>query len=240
MAHAQPHVMLQGTLQTLSQRDVAPATGADLLKDWISVLKNVGAQPVAEKMSDLYDELLNPAPDADRVRQLLNTLADHTQSLARTFTGENASSLNQLTDSLRTFATDLNRVNDDNALADNQPDTRTNYNPNDPGDRAQQMLNDTLAVLSGGTTATTPEHGVLMVSDWIDILRADPTTQWLEAPLMQLRDALNDGNLRGTEQLMRNLAGATQDLANNAAGEAYRTQLTNLATALISFAQPLS
>lgn len=240
MAHAHPQAMLQSTLQTLSQRDVAPATGADLLKDWISVLKNANAEPVSDTLTDLYDELINPTPDAERVHQLLNTAADYTQSAGRDLTGETANALNQLADSMRSFATDLDRVGNDNALADNQPDTRTNFNPNDPGDRANQLLNDTLTLLSNGADITSPEQGVLFVEDWIEVVKAEVNTQWLEAPLTQLRDALNDGNLRTTEQLMRDLAGTTQDLANNTAGEAYRTQLTNLATALISFAQPLS
>ena len=240
MAHAHPQTMLQGTLQTLSQRDVAPATGADLLKDWISVLKNAGAEPVADKLTDLYDELLNPSPDAERVRQLLNTVAGHTQTAARDLTGETANALAQLADTLRSFATDLDRTGNDGALAGNQPDTRTNFNPNSVGDRANQLLNDTLTLLSDGAEITSPEQGVLFVEDWIEVVKAQVNTQWLEVPLTQLRDALNDGNLRATERLLRDLAGTTQDLANNTAGEVYRTQLTNLATALISFAQPLS
>ncbi len=240
MAHAHPQAMLQGTLQTLSQRDVAPATGADLLKDWISVLKNAGAEPFADKLSDLYDELLNRTPDTERVRELLNTVAGQTQAAGRDLSGETANALYELADSLRSFATDLDRTGNDKALAENKPDTRTNFNPNTPGDRANQLLNDTLTMLSDGVDITSPEQGVLFVEDWIEVVKTGVSTQWLEAPLTQLRDALNEGDLRAAEQLMRDLAGTTQDLANNTAGEAYRTQLTNLATALISFAQPLS
>lgn len=237
MAHAHPQAMLQGTLQTLSQRDLTPATGVDLIKDWISVLKNAGAEPVANKLSDLYDELLNPTPNADRVGKLLNTVADHTQSTARDSTGENANALTQLADALRSLAIDLNPVADE-TLEDAQSGNRAVYA--NAGDRANQLLNDTLTLFGNGAETTSPEQGVLFVEDWIDVVKAEVDTQWLEAPLTQLRDALNIGDLRATERLMRDLAGTTQDLANNTAGETYRTQLTNLATALISFAQPLS
>ncbi len=229
--------MLQGTLQTLSQRDTTPATGADLLKDWISVLKNDGVDSIAGNLSDLYDELLNLEPNVERIGKLLNTVAGQTQSIAGNYDGEKAGSINQLADALRSLATDLNPV-DDQTLADAQTGNAAVYA--NEGDRAQQLLNDTMTLLSDGAEITSTEQGVLFVEDWIAVTKANVNTQWLEAPLTQLLNALNDGDLRATEQLMRDLAGSTQDLANNTAGEAYRTQLTNLATALISFAQPLS
>lgn len=237
MAHAHPQSMLQTTLQTMSQRDVTFATGPELLKDWISALKNVDeAEPLGKQMSGLYDELANPQPDAARVKQLLNTIAGHTQTLARSLDGAAADNLTQLADSLRSFATDLNGGSDDD-LVQNQPDTTTIYA--NSGDRARVMFNDTLAVLSGGVAITTPEAGMLMVEDWITVVKSDVSTQWIEAPLTQLRDALNAGDMRATERLMRDLAGQAQDYANNSEGP-FSKDLTNLATALISFAQPLS
>lgn len=238
MAHAQPQTMLQGTLQTLSQRDTTPATGADLLKDWISVLRNDGVESVADNLSALYDELLNREPNVDRIGELLQTVAGQTQSIARNYAGDKAESISQLADALRSLAADLNPVAD-GTLADAQSGGNRAVYAN-PGDRAQQLLNDTLTLFSNGAEITSPEQGVLFVEDWIAVVKADVNTQWLEAPFTQLRDALNNNDLRATERLMRDLAGTTQDLANNASGEAYRTQLTNLATALISFAQPLS
>lgn len=240
MAHAHPQVMLQNTLQTMSQRDVAPATGADLLKDWISALKSVDeAGPVIQHLNELYDELVNPQPDAGRVKQLLNTVAGYTQTIGRSLDGSTADQLTQLADSLRSFAADLGRVNNDDDLAENQPDTTTIYDLPNPGDRAQMMFNDTLSVLSGGAAVTTPEAGATLVEDWITVVRSDANTQWIEAPLTQLRDALNAGDMRTTERLMRDLAGQAQDYANNSEGP-FSKDLTNLATALISFAQPLS
>ena len=240
MAHAHPQSMLQSTLQTMSQRDVASATGADLLKDWISALKNVDeASPAVKHLTDLYDELINPQPDAARVKQLLNTVAGHTQAIARTLDGTVADDLTQLADSLRSFATDLDRGSNDDDLAENQPDSTTIYDLPNPGDRAQMMFNDTLSVLSGGVAVTTPEAGATMVEDWITVVRSDVSTQWMESPLTQLRDALTAGDMRTTERLMRDLAGQAQDYANNVEGP-FSKDLTNLATALISFAQPLS
>lgn len=231
MAHAQPQAMLQGTLQTLSQRDTTPATGAELLKNWISVLKNDGVESVSDKLSDLYDELLNLTPNPERVGELLNTVAAQTQSIASKHNGEKAEQINQLADALRSLAIDLNPTTD---VTDSTPLYANK------GDRTQQLLNDTMALFSNGPEITSPEQGVLFIEDWIAVVKTNVNTQWLEAPLAQLLNALNEGDLRAAEPLMRELAGATQDLANNTASEAYKTQLTNLATALISFAQPLS
>lgn len=240
MAHAQPQSMLQTTLQKMSRRDVTPATGADLLKDWISALKNVDeAEPVAKQLGDLYDELLNAQPDVTRVKQLLNAMAGHAQTIGRDLDGTVADDLNQLADSLRSFAIDLGRISNDDELLVNQPDTATIYDLPNPGDRAQMMFNSTLDVFGAGAAATTPEAGATMVEDWITVVRSDANTQWVEAPLAQLRDALNAGDMRTTERLMRELAGQAQDYANNTEGP-FSKDLTNLATALISFAQPLS
>jgi hypothetical protein len=237
MAH--PQSMLQTTLQTMSQQEVAPATGADLIKSWISTLKNVDkAEPLATQLRDLYDELANPQPDAGRVKQLLNTIANHTQSIARSFTGTTTDELNQLADSLRSFAVDLggNEPNDDGV--DNQPGNVPLYNMQNPGDRVQMLFNQTLELLGNGAVATTPQSGVSLVEDWITAVRFDQNTQWIEAPLSNLRDALNANDMRATERAMRELAGLAQDYANNYDAQ-FSKDLTYLATALISFAQPL-
>lgn len=103
--------MLEGTLQTLQQRDVQPATGADLIKDWISVLKHTdGAEAAAESLTDLYDELHNMEPDAGRVKDLLNRVAQQTDHLSRSSQSQYADQLKQLAQSLRDFATDLEQV----------------------------------------------------------------------------------------------------------------------------------
>ncbi len=103
--------MLEGTLQTLQQRDLQPADGADIIKDWISVLKHTdGAEPAAQSLQDLYDELHNMEPDATRVRNLLNQVAQQTEHLSRSTSEPLTDSLKQLANSLRSFAQDLEQV----------------------------------------------------------------------------------------------------------------------------------
>lgn len=241
MAQAYPQTILQNTLQALSKADAQPSSGADLIKDWQSALKNTaGAEEVHQQLTDLYDELLNPTPDNHRVKHLLNTLAGQTQLLARDADATLGDNLTTLADSLRSFATDLNRVGDDSQLAENQTNSGTIYDLYNPGDRAQKMFIDTLETLSGGAVAATPEQGATMVEDWITVVRSDVSTQWIEAPLGQLRDALVAGDMRSTERLLRELAGTTQEYANNNPDGPFSKDLTNLATALISFSGPLS
>jgi hypothetical protein len=241
MAHPYPTGMIQHTRQALSRADTTPETGTDLLKDWMSTLKHTaGAGSVADHLSEVYDELLNPTPDGNRIKNLLNTIAGQTATLARNLDAAEANDLNALAEELRSFAIDLGKISKSQSLTDNPTDTVTIYDLQNPGDRAQQMLNDTLAVFGAGAEATTPDAGVTLVEDWITVVRQDVSTQWVETSLAQLRDALEAGDMRTTEQLMRQLAGQTQDLANNTADGRFKTDLTNLATALISFAGPLS
>jgi hypothetical protein len=166
---------------------------------------------------------------------LLNTIAGHTQTIGRELGGPTADELTQLADSLRSFATDLSGGDRDN----DQPGNAPVFNVQDPGDRVQMLFNNTLATLSGGVAATTPESGATMVDDWITAVRSDHNTEWIQVPLTHLRDALNAGDMRTTERVMRELAGLAQDYANNYEGQ-FSKDLTYLATALISFAQPLS
>ncbi|MEZ0542831.1 hypothetical protein [Fibrella arboris] len=241
MAQAYPQTILHNTLQALSKADAQPSSGADLIKDWQSTLKNTdGTEEVRQQLTDLYDELLNPSPDNHRVKHLLTTLAGQTQLLAREAEPSFSDDLTSLADSLRSFATDLNRVGDDSQLAENQTDAGTIYDLYNPGDRAQKMFIDTLETLAGGAVAATPEQGATMVEDWITVVRADVSTQWIEAPLAQLRDALNTDDMRSAERLLRELAGTVQEYANSNPDGPFGKDLTNLATALISFSGPLS
>ncbi len=241
MAQSYPQTILQNTLHALAKSDTQPSSGADLIKEWQSALKNAdGADDVNKQLADLYDELLNPTPDAHRVKHFLNQLAGQTQTIARGVDGETGENLTKLADSLRFFAADLNRVGDDSQLAENQTAEGTIYDLYNPADRAQMMFNNTLETLAGGTSAASPEQGAVMVEDWITVVRSDVSTQWMEASLMQLHDALNEGDMRTTERLMRELAGTVQDYANNTPDGPFSTDLTNLATALTSFAGPLS
>lgn len=249
MAQAYPQTVLQNTLTLFAQEEVAPASGADLIRDWQTALKSVksdadGVGQVHQYLTDLYDELINPTPDVHRVKHHLNLLANQTQLLVNTNSGQAdpylSENLVQLAESLRAFATDLDRVGDDNQLAENQDAPLTIYDLSNPGDRAQKMFLDTQETLAGGLAGVTAEQGSVMIDDWVTVVRSDPSTQWIEAPLIQLRDALTTGDMRNTERLMRDLAGTAQEYANSTPDGPFSKDLTNLATALISFAGPLS
>lgn len=242
MAQAYPQTVLQNTLRTLAQGEVAPASGADLIRDWQTALKSVDSDTdeISQHLTNLYDELINPTPDVHRVKNHLNLLANHTQVLSKSADTELGQSLSQLADSLRSFATDLNRVGDDSQLAENQEPKDTIYGLFNPADRAQKMFIETQETLAGGVAGVTPEQGSVLVDDWITVVRSDPSSQWIEAPLAQLREALEAGDMRATERLMRDLAGTAQEYANNTPDGPFSKDLTNLATALTSFAGPLS
>lgn len=241
MAQAHPQTVLQNTLQAFSQTEDSevPANGTDLVKEWMSVLKHTdGTEAIHAKLTDLYDELLNPSPDSQRVKECLNTLAGQMQAMARATESETAEQVAQLADTLRAFATDLGRINDDDQLAQNEPDPTPVYA--NPGDHLQVLLTSTQETLAGGLSAVTPEQGVSMLQEWMSVVQAEPSAQWLEAPLRELTDALAKGDMRSTERLMRELAGTAQEYANNNDNGPFTTGLTNLATALIQFAGPLS
>ncbi|QJW91454.1 hypothetical protein HNV11_19760 [Spirosoma taeanense] len=105
--------------------------------------------------------------------------------------------------------------------------------------KIDSILDNTLQMLSGGAPATSPDEGVNLIQDWIGVVRSDVSTQWVAEPLEKLRDALNNNDMRTVERVMRDLAGATIDLGNNAADGAYKQQLQNLSTALNDFARGL-
>lgn len=145
----------------------------------------------------------------------------------------------QLADSLRSFATDLGGIQKSYEEDGNQPGNMPLYDLQNPGDRVQMLFNGTLEMLANGAVAITPQSGASLVADWITAVRFDQNTEWIEVPLTQLRDALNANDMRANEQAMRELAGLAQDYANNYKGQSSK-DLPYLATALISFAQPLS
>lgn len=237
MAQVHPQTVLQNTLQAFTQTTEVPANGTDLIKDWMSVLKNAdGAEAIHEQLSNLYDEVLNPEPNPELVKQYLTKLASHAQAASRTLTGKDADEVSQLADRLRDFASDLTGVGDDDQLDRNQPDATTVYA--NTGDRLQALLTTSQETLAGGLMGVAPEQGTALLEDWIAVAQSDPSAEWLAAPMRQLIDAIAKGDTRKIETLMRDLAGTAQEYANN--GGAFSTGLSNLATALISFARPLN
>jgi len=239
MAQAYPQTVLQNTLRAFTQTDEVPANGTDLVKEWLSVLKSTdGAETLHQHLTDLYDELLNRTPDTNRVKELLNTIANQTGAVSRTMNSKDADDVSQLADVLRAFATDLGRVSENDRLSRNQPDTTPVYA--NPGDHLQALLTTSQETLAGGPASTAPDQSVALLEEWISVAQSDPSAQWIEAPLRELIDALAKGDLRNTERLMRDLAGIAQEYATNSPDAPFSKGLTNLATALISFAGPLS
>ena len=109
----------------------------------------------------------------------------------------------------------------------------------DQNQTIDMTLRQTLNTLSEGIPSTTPDQGVNLIDEWLGIVRSDVATQWVAEPLEKLRDALNSNDMRTAEVTMRDLAGITIDLANNAAGQTYQQDLQNLSTALNDFARGL-
>ena len=110
MAHAHPSTMIDETIQALNM-PAQPTSANDLIKDWISVLTHTeGADAPANTLTALYDELHNNEPGAERVRNLLNQLAQQVESLAPTTGKVYTSDLEQLATSLRSFATGLGEL----------------------------------------------------------------------------------------------------------------------------------
>ena len=102
------------------------------------------------------------------------------------------------------------------------------------------MLDDTLTVLGGGSTSTTTDEGVNLVSEWIGIVRSNPTTEWVAEPLRKLRDALNANDVNGVEGIMRDLSGILIDFANDGGAGDHKEDLQNLSTSLKDFARGLA
>ncbi len=99
--------MIEETVQALNT-PAQPTSANDLIKDWISILNHTdGADAPANTLAALYDELHNLEPGAERVRNLLNQLAQQVESLAPTSGDQYRSPLDQLAASLRSFATGL-------------------------------------------------------------------------------------------------------------------------------------
>lgn len=104
MAHAHPSTMIDETIQALNM-PAQPTSANGLIKDWISVLNHTdGADAPANTLTALYDELHNLEPGAERVRNLLNQLAQQVESLAPTSDDVYRGPLDQLAASLRSFA----------------------------------------------------------------------------------------------------------------------------------------
>lgn len=101
--------LLDATVAAFDQGQAAsPQEGMSLITDWFSSIKNNHiASDVMEPLSQLRDELQTGAPNNQRLSQLLNQLADQTETLAPKAEGDMESRLQTLAIALRNFAGQL-------------------------------------------------------------------------------------------------------------------------------------
>lgn len=111
MSHAHPDILLLTTANTLRDGSVDSGVATDLIKDWISILEHTdGVEPVTMSIQNLRDELNKAAPDVIKVKTLLDELSQYTAAYGRQATGDLALSLQKLSDSLQTFAHNLDQL----------------------------------------------------------------------------------------------------------------------------------
>lgn len=98
--------LIDDTIRAFDQGQAAsPQEGMSLITDWFSSIKNNHiAGDIMEPLSQLRNELVGGAPNAQRLQQLLNQLADQTEHLATKGDGDVPSRLTTLSTALRNFA----------------------------------------------------------------------------------------------------------------------------------------
>ncbi|QIP12952.1 hypothetical protein G8759_10110 [Spirosoma aureum] len=84
----------------------SPADGVQLINGWLKVIEgNISAEIIEGKLKELRSELQFTNPDADRIRALLFSLADHTSQVAQ---GSNIQ--DQTSGKLENVATSLRKL----------------------------------------------------------------------------------------------------------------------------------
>ncbi|TAE29428.1 MAG: hypothetical protein EAZ91_12840 [Cytophagales bacterium] len=102
--------LIDATIKAFDQGQAAsPQEGMSLLTDWFSSVKtNKQAEELMQPMQELRDELQGGAPSNTKLTQLLNQLADMTESKADQSNDEDLQSrLTTLSTALRNFAGQL-------------------------------------------------------------------------------------------------------------------------------------
>ncbi|RIV17381.1 hypothetical protein DYU11_32345 [Fibrisoma montanum] len=98
--------LIDETVRAFDQgQAVSLQEGISLITDWFSSVKNNHeAGKIMQPLTELRDELQTGSPNAGRMKQLLNQLADQTERLAAETEGDVPSRLNTLATALRNFA----------------------------------------------------------------------------------------------------------------------------------------
>jgi|SRR5919199_493327 hypothetical protein len=98
--------LIDDTIRAFDQGQAAsPQEGMSLITDWFSSIKNNHiTKDIMEPLTQLRSELEGGAPNAQRLQQLFNQLADQTEALASKGEGDVPSRLTTLSTALRNFA----------------------------------------------------------------------------------------------------------------------------------------
>jgi len=105
--------MLEDTLTTFGNGDgsgVSPAQGVMLIDGWLQALQgNTNLDPLESQLNELRTELQVAQPNSQRIRQLMESLADQAQQAAEGPTAEGTwtGGLERLSSLLRNFGSNL-------------------------------------------------------------------------------------------------------------------------------------
>ncbi len=101
--------LIDATIEAFDQGQAAsPQEGMSLLTDWFSSVKSdKKTEDLMEPMQELRDELQSGSPNSAKLVQLLNQLANSTESKANQVDSELKSRLTTLATALRNFAGQL-------------------------------------------------------------------------------------------------------------------------------------
>jgi hypothetical protein len=104
--------LLDATVAAFDQGQAAsPQEGMSLIADWFSSIKNNHLTgDLMEPLTQLRAELQTGAPDATKLQQLFNRLADQTEQMAPKADGDVQSRLQTLATALRNFAGQFSTV----------------------------------------------------------------------------------------------------------------------------------
>ncbi len=99
--------LVNQTVQALggSPSDASPMDGASLVDSWISTLGP--DSPVSDRLMALQQALQSGSPDSTQISSMLMSLSEQTESAASSADSDLQSSLQQVAQSLRSFAQQL-------------------------------------------------------------------------------------------------------------------------------------
>lgn len=92
------------------QETVTPAQGVMLIDGWLQALQgDPNLDPMRQQMTELRDELQSATPNSQRIKLLLNELANHAQQTAEAPSSEGTwtGGLESFSKLLRHFASEL-------------------------------------------------------------------------------------------------------------------------------------